>query len=574
MRRFSEQQQAHRDLCSGRRRAGLFLLALCLALGCSGDPALRDPAARENTLLDLARQAADTWVATVKPGQNDWSWGNGVLMFGMGNLLEETAEGRYRNYMIGWIDHHIEQGYYIAFSDSCPPGIAAARLYAETGEPRFREVTRRIWHYLQHVAARTRDGGLNHKGVGTVSQLWVDSLFMFGIVLNEMARLEGNPAYHREIVDQIEIFSRHLLDPDADLYRHMYDERTGAVRPEEALFWARGNAWVFATLVEVLSTLPPDHPSREDLETLLDGMAGSVARYQHDSGLWHTLMNDPGTYLETSASALFAYGFHKAARLGLIAPQYAETATGAMNGILSRLYRDCQGGLIVTGTSHGTSPGNRDYYASVTTGDQVPYGVGAFLLAAVEMGGRPAPALESFPFRRECPDHPESPESYAEYVERAVYRLGRSDLEGAREDFEVLESMEPHRGEGPFGTALVDFAMTAFRVFDAFTRYTIEEITWQDFRETLRSESIPNLDRIRERCIVARDDPGFSLDIPVLLLNLRGMYTPLNDLSFDPSNTRAVLLVLDVLDGLLHLLAALPGSPRAENVRILSTIRT
>jgi len=543
---------------AGRWVGCLFALAFCLLAGCGGDtePAASEPSG--TTLLDLARQAADTWIRTVKPEQNDWSWGDGVLMFGVSNLAERTGERCYWDYMARWMDHHIRQGYYIAFSDNCPPGIAAARLYKETGEPRYREVTDRVWDYLENVAERTADGGLNHMGFITGSQLWVDSLFMFGIVLNEMASQQGDPRYHQEIVDQIRVFSHHLRDPETGLYRHMYDDRTRAVKPEENLFWSRGNAWVFVTLVEVLSVLPLEHASRGDLLSLLNAMAESIAELQDDSGLWHTLLNDPATYLETSASALYAYGFHKAARVGILSAEYGALAALAMNGILAtRLFRDCEDGLIVSGTSHGTSPGDRDYYANVTTGDQVPYGVGSFLLAAVEMGHEPA--LSAFPRRRTCPDHPAFPVTYEERLARAVYRLGQADLEGAREDFVTMEGLEPLRGEGAFGRGLVDFAMTAFRVFDALTRYTIGEIAWADFQETIRSDTLPALGGVREGFAVARDDPGFSLHIPAFQINRRGMYTPLADLSFDPESAGAALFVLDVIKGLLGLVTSLPG---------------
>jgi hypothetical protein len=140
-----------------------------------------------------------------------------------------------------------------------------------------------------------------------------------------------------------------------------------------------------------------------------------------------------------------------------------------------------------------------------------------------------------------------------------VYRLEQSDLEGARDDFLLMAGMDPSRGEGPFGAGLVDFAMTAFRVFDALTRYTIEEISWEEFKEVIRTDSLPTLAQIQEQIAVARDDPGFSLHIPVFQINRRGMYTPLTDLSFDPESAGAVLVVLDLVGAALELIASLPN---------------
>jgi len=508
-------------------------------------------------MLDLARQVADTWIQSVKPEQNDWSWGDGVLMFGFSQLAARTGLPRYWNYMQAWMEHHIHQGYFFAFSDNCPPGIAAVRLFERTGDDRYQEMMEQVWHYLQHVAARTSDGGLNHMGFITGKQLWVDSLFMFGIVLNEMSRVEQNPVYHDELIHQIRIFASHLRDegvPGTGLFRHMWDDRTKEVTPEELTFWARGNAWVFAMLVELLSTLPQGDPRADEPLAIFTGMAETLAAHQDaTTGLWHTVLRDPDTYLETSAAALFAYAFHKGMRTGILDEGYEDVVQRAMAGLQTRLFRGCEGGVIVSGTSHGTSPGDRDYYAGVTMGDQVPYGVGAMLLAAVEVGGWPA--VETFPQREGCPDLPEDPQAPEDFLARAVYRLGKADLEGAREDFKTLSALAPQKGEGPFGDAFIETVFTAFEIYDAFTRFTIGEIDFSGFQEVIRSEILPSLDEIQDKMTLAQQDQDLSLDIPVLQINRRGMYTPFNGLYFDTGAAGDVLLLLVLIEAVLGIIA-------------------
>lgn len=537
---------------------GLLVLSLFLPACKGDDKGTQTEQESDEPMLALAQTVADTWIRSVRPEQNDWSWGDGVLMFGMSQLAARTGMTQYGDYIQEWMDHHIAHGYYVAFSDNCPPGIAAVRLYERTGEARYRTVMERTWHYLQNVAARTSDGGLNHMGFITGKQLWVDSLFMFGIYLNEMGRVEQDSAYWEEQLDQIRIFSRHLRDGGESgdgngLYRHMWDDRKKTVTPEQPIFWARGNAWVFVSLVEILSNLPQEDPGRDAPLAYLTRMAETLAVWQKEGGLWHTLVMDPGTYLETSASALFAYGYHKAMRMGLLDSRYEDVVRKAMAGIQTQLFQGCEGGVIVSGTSHGTSPGDSEYYANVTTGDQVPYGVGAFLLAAVETGAWPA--ASSFPQKEGCPDLPEIPENWDDFLGRAVYRLETADLEGAREDFQILSGLKPEKGQGPFGEAFIETVFTAFHIYDTFVRFTIREITWTDLRETIRSEVLPSLDRIQEKFMKARDDSGFSLSIPVLQINRRGVYTPIKGLTFDSGTTGDLLLVLNVLEVLLVILS-------------------
>jgi hypothetical protein len=333
----------------------------------------------------------------------------------------------------------------------------------------------------------------------------------------------------------------------------MWDDDEKARVPVEDTFWARGNAWVFVMLVEFLSTLPSENPLRQEFLPSLSEMAETLAQLQSDSGLWHTVLYDAETYQETSASALFAYGFHKAIRLGVLDSEHLEVARKAMAGVQSRLFRGCNGGLIVSGTSHGTDPGDWEHYANITVGDQVPYGVGAVLLAAVEVGDWTAQG--HFPARNPCPDIPEDAQTPEEFLARAVYRLGVSDLEGAEEDFLVLSAIDPDKGEGPFGLALLQAFFTGFRVFDEFTRYTIDEIGWEDFQTVIREEILLDMEEIRQNLSRAKRDSTFSLHIPMIVLNRRGLYTPLLDLHFDSRAPGAALRLLDIVERVFRLLS-------------------
>ena len=51
------------------------------------------------------------------------------------------------------------------------------------------------------MARRTRDGGINHFGWISGRQLWVDSLFMFGIFLAEMGRELSRLTVLKESID-------------------------------------------------------------------------------------------------------------------------------------------------------------------------------------------------------------------------------------------------------------------------------------------------------------------------------------------------------------------------------------
>jgi unsaturated rhamnogalacturonyl hydrolase len=63
---------------------------------------------------------------------------------------------------------------------------------------------------------------------------------------------------------------------------------------------------------------------------LIDTLAAQVktlAEHQDESGLWHTLIVDPTSYLEASATAGFAYGILKAVRKGYLPRRYKRSGS-------------------------------------------------------------------------------------------------------------------------------------------------------------------------------------------------------------------------------------------------------
>ena len=69
-----------------------------------------------------------------------------------------------------------------------------------------------------------------------------------------------------------------------------------------------------------LVDLPAGDPVRRFLVEVLEAQVAALARLQDGSGLWHTLLDDPSSYLEASATAGFAYGILKAVRKGYSTP--------------------------------------------------------------------------------------------------------------------------------------------------------------------------------------------------------------------------------------------------------------
>jgi unsaturated rhamnogalacturonyl hydrolase len=346
--------------------------------------ARRDP---ESENIAVALAIAGKQVEEHPPETLAWNWEEAVLMAGFVELYRVTEDEWLIDYVEAWVDHHIDKGYKIGTSDNCAPTAAAVWLYEYTQQPRFRTVVEDGLHYLYEEAKRTVEGGISHLGTVDIVTLWVDSLFMFGDLLISWGETTGDADALDTFGTQFGIFTD-LLQAESGFYVHAY---AWIVEQTPGTYWARGNGWVVAAAWRYLRVRQirgeEDPVVAEAARTLLD-----AAREAQDpeTGLWWTLLDKPGeVYLETSASALFAYGMARAWRLGRLEDDWLEPLALAMEGIRSRIVEDDQGRPVVTGISGPTSADKAREYAKVALEDDLPYGVGAVLLALVESSGLP-----------------------------------------------------------------------------------------------------------------------------------------------------------------------------------------
>ncbi len=340
--------------------------------------------------IALARAIADRVINDRPPETIGWDWADSVMMFGIAELYRATRDVRYRDYLQAWLDHHIDKGYKIALSDGCPPAIIALLLLEELGDQKYRAIVDDVLHYLRHVALRTEEGGLNHFGAidALGVTLWVDSLFMFGNVLNRWAELSGDEVPLDEYAEQFGIFAT-LLQKPSGLFQHAYGY-TGRMQ-EADVFWARGNAWVTAATYEYLRVRLERGESDPSVSMAVAAqLQAAIAMQDPTSGLWRTVMNRPGeTYEESSGSALFVYAMARAWRYGLASDEVLGSMRLGQAGVIAKVETDDDGLPVVTGISGPTSVGDFEYYASVPVGPDISHGVGAVLLMLVETSGLP-----------------------------------------------------------------------------------------------------------------------------------------------------------------------------------------
>ncbi|MBC7319479.1 glycoside hydrolase family 88 protein [bacterium] len=294
-----------------------------------------EPLALSN--LELAKLIA---VRTIKNGIVGYSWGQTVAMKGL------LATGNW-GYVKALVDRYVEKDIKPKNVNECAIGDILLTLYDMFKEEKYLKKAKELGDFILSYKDKLPSGGIVHEP-GT-RQLWIDTVYM---ICPFMVRLRE--PYREEGLRQLYIHIRYLMNPNVFLFHHAWDESTLSLTQH---YWARGNGWMLATLVEIFPYV--EEEDRNYMEPIIKSMASILSKLQDKSGLWHTLINMRDTYLETSGSALLGYGIHRAIQLGILDKGYMDVVNKTLKGIRARISEEGD----VLGVSEGTGPGDYIYYA-------------------------------------------------------------------------------------------------------------------------------------------------------------------------------------------------------------------
>ncbi len=178
------------------------------------------------------------------------------------------------------------------------PLLFAAR---RTADPLLAKAAGRMLDFLLYQAPRTRSGTIYHNFIE--NRIWVDSFYMVPPFL----AAAGHP---HEALKQIAGYRLALWNPEKKLYYHMWDEDKQEYARK--LFWGVGNGWAAAGLTRVLRALPPGMAAEKQLLAgfVIELLEGCLA-CQRPDGLFHDILDDPGSFVETNTAQMLAYTIYR-----------------------------------------------------------------------------------------------------------------------------------------------------------------------------------------------------------------------------------------------------------------------
>ncbi len=271
----------------------------------------------------------------------------------------------------------------VAYNASTPDWMLAVRVVNEYVLP---------WKRTLPDGTISRDVGSwnpNEPDVNA-SFLWSDDQFMGTALLCRLAGVQGFPqataAQLAEwaLAQQLGFASRQQRP--SGLFSHGYNAATG---DNSCCAWGRANGWVMmahAAVVTLAAKVAPNSARLPLVISVWQRHTQALLALQDTaaSGLWHQVLDDPTTFLETSASAMFIQSMADGARGGwLNRSAVVDTVAAGWAGVAATVAPSGSVAGICEGTGIGAD--EAFYQARKTDYADAAPGIGAVFRAALAL---------------------------------------------------------------------------------------------------------------------------------------------------------------------------------------------
>jgi unsaturated rhamnogalacturonyl hydrolase len=228
-----------------------------------------------------------------------------VVLFARDALVNQAKDGR--------LGLNGDKG---PVTDPASNGEPVLFAFRETGDTAFKVAADRMLEFLLDKAPRTKAGLIYHNQ--NENMIWVDSFYMAPPFL----AVAGQPA---EAVRQIAGYRSTLRDPATGAFFHMWDE--DLKRFTRKLPWGVGNGWAAAGMARVIRALPASMAKeKEQVAGYVRDLLDACLKFQREDGLFHDVLDDPKTFVETNAAQMFAYAIYRGVAGGWLTPSYLAAA--------------------------------------------------------------------------------------------------------------------------------------------------------------------------------------------------------------------------------------------------------
>ena len=307
-------------------------------------------------------------------GIHEWDWPQGVGLYGLLKIMKIKNRDDYKDFLYRWFKDNISAGLPSKNINTTTPLLTLVELNEAYHDEQFEELCLKWADWLMYCLPRTREGGFQHvtsangdrQGVRlNENEMWIDTLFMTVLFLNRMGQKYKRQEWIDESIHQVLMHIKYL-----------YDKQSG-------LFWCRGNSWFTLGILDYIDMF--QGTMNAGLKAfIIDTYKAQVSKLKElqdkESGLWHTVLTDSTSYLETSGTAAITAGILKGIRYGILDDSFFPCASKAIQGILNNIDED---GTVLN-VSGGTGMGyNAEHYKNILIAPMA-YGQSLTILALAE----------------------------------------------------------------------------------------------------------------------------------------------------------------------------------------------
>ncbi len=200
-----------------------------------------------------------------------------------------------------------------------------------------------------------------------------DAVFMGCPILASAGALTGKRIYFDMALRHLQFMQKLCLRPDG-LYRHS---------PLNEAAWGRGNAFPALGLSWTLLEMPENHPGRALMLKNFSEHMHTLAKFQDRDGMWHEVIDQPGSYPEFSATAMIATAMLRGVRHGWLDASYEARVQAAWRGVLARI--GPEGTLVDVCEGTGKQRLAEDYLNRAASLGKDARGGGMAMLLATEL---------------------------------------------------------------------------------------------------------------------------------------------------------------------------------------------
>lgn len=304
-------------------------------------------------------------------------WTNGALYIGMLKWAELSDDESYYNWLKDIADQqewklHVRQYH----ADDHTIGQLYCNLYRKYKEESMIEKTRKQFDFIMYHPSQSV---LNWKSPFHQDRWnWCDALFMSPPVWAQLYNITKEKKYLDFMLSEFKATTQFLFDKKENLY-YRDGSYIGNLDKGTKIFWARGNGWVFAGLVNILNELNPKTKEYKYFLSIYKKMAKRLLEIQTSNGHWAMSLLGDKYYPtpETSGSSFFTYGLAWGINQGILDYEtYEPSVRKAWNMLCECITED---GMLGYVQPIGAKPGKA--WPNKTE----VYGTGAFLSAGSEV---------------------------------------------------------------------------------------------------------------------------------------------------------------------------------------------